>query len=197
MINESSPLERAMAPANETIHNLFLIGYRCTGKTTVAKILAERMGWQWVDADKLLEERYGRSIRLIFAEEGEAGFREKEAAVLEQLCRCRNQIVATGGGVVLAAANRERLRAAGRVVWLTADAQTLWQRLQADTTTRERRPPLAGGGLAEIQQLLELRKPLYQACADWSVDTADVSAEVVASRILTACGFAWQPREER
>ena len=142
------------------------------------------IGWKWVDADKAFEERYGRSIRLIFAEEGEAGFREKEAAVLEQLCGCRNQIVATGGGVVLAAANRDRLRAAGRVIWLTADAQTLWRRLQVDTTTPERRPPLAGGGLVEIQQLLEMRRPLYQACADLSVDTTDVSAEVVARRIL-------------
>ena len=181
---DESPSECAMAPANEAIHNLFLIGYRCTGKTTVARILAERIGWKWVDADKAFEERYGRSIRLIFAEEGEAGFREKEAAVLEQLCGCRNQVVATGGGVVLAAANRDRLRAAGRVIWLTADAQTLWRRLQVDTTTPERRPPLAGGGLVEIQQLLEMRRPLYQACADLSVDTTDVSAEVVARRIL-------------
>jgi shikimate kinase len=173
-----------MAPANKAIPNLFLIGYRCTGKTTVARILAERLGWTWIDADRALEERYGRSIRQIFAEEGEAGFREKESAVLEQLCGSQNQIIATGGGVVLEAANRERLRAAGRVVWLTAEAQTLWQRLQADTTTRERRPPLRGGGLSEIQELLEVRRPLYQACADVSVDTTDVSAEVVAGRIL-------------
>jgi shikimate kinase len=166
------------------MHNLFLIGLRGTGKTTAACNLAQRIGWSWIDADAALEERYGRSIRVIFEEEGEAGFREKETAVLEELCRSHDQVIATGGGVVLAAANRERLRAAGKVVWLTADAATLWQRLQADTTTRERRPPLVGGGLAEIQHLLEVRRPLYQACADFTVDTTDAAPDAVAGQIL-------------
>src|SRR5438309_1175163 len=122
--------------------NLFLIGYRGTGKTTVARILAEKIGWGWIDADAALEERYGRSIRRIFEEDGEAGFREKEMAILEELCRAHNHVIATGGGVVLREANLQRLRTAGRVVWLTADARTLWQRLQADEKTHERRPPL-------------------------------------------------------
>ena len=169
---------------NEAIKNLFLIGPRGTGKTTVAQILAERLGWSWIDADAALEERCGRSIRLIFEEEGEIGFRQKEAALLEELCRRRDQVIATGGGVVLRAANRECLRAACHVVWLTADAQVLWQRIQADATTRERRPALAGGGLAEIQELLEVRRPLYQACADITVDTTDCSPDAVADQIL-------------
>jgi shikimate kinase len=184
-----APADEAIKNQKSKIKNLFLIGYRGTGKTTVAKILAEKIGWAWIDADTALEDRYGRSIRLIFAEEGEAGFREKEAALLEELCCSPNQIIATGGGVVLSAANRERLHASGRVVWLTADAQTLWQRLQADATTRERRPPLAGGGLAEIQHLLDVRAPLYQACADFAVDTTNISAEVVAGRIVDLLMF--------
>jgi len=169
---------------NEAIKTLFLIGPRGTGKTTVAQILAERLGWSWIDADAVLEERCGRSIRLIFEEEGEAGFRQKEAALLEELCRGRDQVVATGGGAVLRAANRECLRTAGQVVWLTADAQVLWQRIQSYATTRERRPPLAGGGLSEIQQLLETRRPLYQECADITIDTTDRSADAVANEII-------------
>lgn len=165
-------------------NNILLIGYRGTGKTTVARLLAERMSWSWVDADATLEERCGRSIRIIFEEEGEVGFRQKEAALLEELCRLREHVIATGGGVVFRAANRECLRTAGRVVWLTADARDLWQRLQADATTRDRRPPLAGGGLAEIQELLEVRKPLYQECADITVDTTRCSPESVADQIL-------------
>jgi shikimate kinase len=172
------------ANQKSTIQNLFLIGPRGTGKTTVAQLLAERLGWSWIDADAVLEERCGRSIRLIFEEEGEAGFRQKEAALLEEFCRCRDQVIATGGGVVLGAANRESLRASGQVVWLTADAQVLWQRVQSDATTRERRPPLAGGGLAEIQKLLEARRPLYQECADITIDTTDRSAAAVADEIM-------------
>ncbi len=177
-------VECVMARGNPAINNLFLIGYRGTGKSTVARILAEKLGWSWVDADARLEECWGRSIRQIFEEEGEAGFRQKEAAILEELCRSREHVIATGGGVVLGAANRQRLRTAGRVVWLTADADVLWHRLQADATTRERRPALAGGGLAEIQKLLEVRRPLYQECADLVVDTTNRSTDAVANEIL-------------
>src|SRR4051812_42037671 len=68
---------------------IFLIGYRGTGKSSVARLLAERLGWQWLDADAVLEARHGRSIRQIFAEEGEAGFRDKEAALLAEFCQLR------------------------------------------------------------------------------------------------------------
>jgi shikimate kinase len=164
---------------------IFLVGYRATGKTTVARLLAKELGWDWVDADERLEQRCGRSIRQIFAEEGEAGFREHEAAVLEELCRCPRQVVATGGGVVLRAANRARLRAAGRVVWLTADAATIWARLQGDPATAERRPALTVGGLAEVEELLRVREPLYRACADLIVDTAERSPEEIVAHILS------------
>src|SRR5207247_4598479 len=103
-------------------------------------LLADRLGWVAVDADAPLELRAGRTIRAIFAEEGEAGFREREAALLAEICRGQRQVVATGGGVILRADNRQRLREAGWGVGLTADAPTLWQRLQADPTTGDRRP---------------------------------------------------------
>jgi shikimate kinase len=173
---------------------IFLVGYRCTGKTTVARLLAERLGWNWLDADALLEEQAGRTIRALFADEGEAEFRRRESAVLADLCRCQRHVIATGGGVVLSPENRARLREAGTVIWLTADAETIWQRLQADVSTAERRPALTVGGLAEIQQLLQVREPLYRACAGWSVDTAGRPPEEVAERILSALGR--QPRAE-
>src|SRR5262245_20417230 len=136
------------------IGNIILIGYRGTGKTTVAQLLAGRLGWEAIDADRVLEARYGRSIREIFAEEGEAGFRDKEAAVLEESCRGQRAVLASGGGVVLRPENRQRVTAAGFVVWLTADPETIWQRLQGDQSTADRRPALSVGGLAEIEQLL-------------------------------------------
>ncbi len=167
---------------------LFLVGYRCTGKTTVARLVAERIGWPWVDADALLEERAGKTIREIFAEEGEGGFRQRESAVLEGLCAAGSRVVATGGGVVLSPANRARLRASGTVVWLRADAETIWRRLQGDATTAERRPVLTVGGRAEVEELLRLREPLYRECADWSVDTAGRSPEEVAELVVAAVG---------
>jgi shikimate kinase len=163
---------------------IFLIGYRCTGKTTVARLLAERLGWSWVDADVVLETRHGRSIRQIFADEGEAGFRGKEALILADLCKLQRHVIATGGGVILRAENMQRLREAGRVVWLTADALTIGQRLQQDASTAQRRPPLTTGGLSEIEDLLRLRVPLYRACAHMVVDTVGRSPEEVAAVIL-------------
>jgi len=150
----------------------------------VARLLAERLGWDWLDADAVLEARHGRSIRRIFAEEGEAGFRAHEQVLLTELCQLHRHVIATGGGVVLREANRERLRQTGRVVWLTADPATLWQRLQEDPATAERRPALAVGGRAEIEQVLKQREPLYRACADWTVSTVARSPAEVADAIL-------------
>jgi shikimate kinase len=163
---------------------LFLIGLRGSGKSMVARLLARELSWDWLDADDVLEKRYGRSIRAIFAAEGEAGFREKESAILAQLCRLRRHVIATGGGIVLREDNRALLRSSGRIVWLTADIETLWQRVQADSGTAERRPTLTIGGRAEMEEMLQLREPLYRQCADYVVDTAGREPNDIAAKIL-------------
>lgn len=164
---------------------IFLVGPRATGKTTVARLLAERLRWGWLDADELLEKRAGCSIRELFDTAGEAAFRDLESAVLDELCSCRRLVIASGGGVVLRSANRQRLRAAGRIVWLTGDAATLWRRLQSDGTTAERRPNLtASGGLAEVEEVLRVREPLYREVAEFSVDTTGRSPEEVAAAVF-------------
>jgi shikimate kinase len=147
--------------------------------------MAERLRWGWLDADELLEKRAGCNIRELFGTLGEAAFRDLESVVLDELCGCRRLVIATGGGVVLRQANRQRLRATGRVVWLTGDAATLWRRLQGDGTTAERRPNLtASGGLAEVEEVLRVREPLYREVAEFSVDTTDRSPEEVAAAVL-------------
>lgn len=167
---------------NESL--VFLIGSRGSGKSTVARLVAHELGWDWLDADEVLEKRYGLSIRAIFEREGEAGFRDKEAAILAELCRLRRHIVATGGGVILREDNRDLLRSSGRVVWLTADVETLWQRVRGDDATAERRPALTVGGRAEIEEILHLREPFYRQCADRIVDTAGRAAnEIVAEMV--------------
>jgi shikimate kinase len=163
---------------------IFLIGPRGSGKTTVARLLAGRLGWGWVDADDALEARCARSIRAVFAVEGEAGFRDREAALLAELCRLRRHVVATGGGVVLREANRTLLRASGRVVYLSADVDTLWQRMQGDASTAERRPPLTVGGREEVAEVLRLREPLYRGCADLIVPTAGRLPNEVVAEVL-------------
>jgi shikimate kinase len=166
------------------VENVFLIGYRGTGKTTIAPVLAEKLGYTWVDADRALEERCGRSVRTIFAEEGEAGFRDKEGALLEELGTNVGQVIATGGGIILREANRQLLRKTGRAIWLTADAPTIWQRLQTDPATAEQRPNLSVGGLAEIEAMLRIRGPLYAGLADLTVDTVGRSPVEIVDVIL-------------
>jgi shikimate kinase len=162
-----------------------LIGPRGSGKTTVARALAGILGWQWVDADDALERRTGRSVRAVFAEDGEAAFREHESTVLRELCGLRRHVVATGGGVVLREDNRALLRASARVVWLSADVETLCRRLDADAAGTERRPALLGGGRAEVEEVCRVREPHYRACAELIVSTAgrtpaDVAADIAA-----------------
>jgi shikimate kinase len=162
---------------------LLLIGYRGTGKSTVAELVARRLGWEWIDADALLEQRAGRTIRQIFEADGEEAFRALEASLLAELCARQRIVVATGGGVVVRPENRQRLKHAGVVVWLTAEAAILWQRLQSCPSTWQRRPNLTVGGLAEITEQLRRREPWYAECAHLVVDTAPLSPAQVAEAI--------------
>lgn len=167
-----------------------LIGYRGTGKTTVARLLAERLATSWIDADVVLEERLGCRIADFIRGRGEPAFRDAEAEVLvEVLSACRG-VLATGGGVVLREANRTLLREHGRpVVWLDAPADTIRRRLAADPMTLERRPALIGADpLAEVETIVHEREPLYRSCADWRVDTGAAAPPDVADQITAWLG---------
>jgi shikimate kinase len=167
--------------------NIFLMGYRGSGKTTVAEALARRLGWPWIDADVELERRAGKSIQQIFADAGEETFRDLESAVVADLARLDGQIVALGGGAVLREKNRQALAGRGKVVWLKASAETLAARIAEDPTTGARRPNLTGrGGLDEILHLLSQREPIYQACADLVLDAERLAPENIAAQIAAA-----------
>jgi len=165
--------------------NIFLIGYRGVGKTTVAKLVAEALGWQAVDADALLEIQAGLSIRQIFEQESEAGFRQRESGLLEEICRADRQVVATGGGIVLDPGNRALLSANGWSLWLKADPDIIERRLREDPITAERRPPLTVGGRDEIDHLLRVRQPLYEACAQASFEAGLHEPAAVAAAIVS------------
>ncbi len=169
--------------------NILLIGYRGSGKTTVARLVAEHLGWPWLDADVELERRAAMSIRDIFAAEGEAGFRQREADLLSDLLTQNNRVLALGGGVVLREENRRLLLQGDCVVWLRALPETLWGRINADPTTAERRPNLtATGGREEIEKLLAQRTPLYASCARIVVDTEGKMPAEIAGKIISQLG---------
>ncbi|MDY3551093.1 shikimate kinase [Gemmata sp. JC717] len=172
-----------------TVHSdvIVLVGYRGTGKSTVGQLLAERLGWTFFDTDDHVEAVAGKSIREIFATDGEFTFRERESESLAQLCKRSSCVIATGGGAVLRESNRELLKNSGFVAWLTARPETVLARLQSDPTTGERRPNLtAAGGEEEVRALIAFREPLYRAVASCEVATDALTPEALTDAILSA-----------
>ena len=164
---------------------IVLIGYRGTGKTTVARLLAEKLSLDWIDADVEIERRAGKSIAEIFADEGETAFRDLESEVTADMLLRKKLVVAAGGGAVMREENREALAAADAIVWLKADAGTVLQRTAGDESSTARRPNLtATGGIDEIRELLTLREPIYRQCATCQVDTVGKSPTDVVDEIL-------------
>jgi shikimate kinase len=151
---------------------LTLIGYRATGKSTLAQPLAERLGWSWVDADVELERRAGRTIREIFDTDGEPEFRRLERETLVDLLSQDRLVIAAGGGAVLNPDTRQEFKDAGPVVWLKASVATIEARLYGDETTADRRPNLtSSGGREEIERLLNEREPIYSDTATLTIQT--------------------------
>ena len=167
-------------------HFLILIGYRATGKTTLARMLGERLQLEAVDADLLIEQKAGRTIAEIFAEQGELAFRDVESQVIAELLLGEPCVVATGGGLPMRPENRVLLQRAGRVVWLKASPETILQRMFGDPETERMRPPLTNlPPLAEIERVLNERTPIYRETADLEVDTDNIPLPEMAERIAT------------
>jgi shikimate kinase len=169
---------------DEAFPPVFLIGYRGTGKSTVARHLADRLGYDAVDADEEIERRAGKSIAAIFAEDGEAAFRDLESQLVDELARRRRTVIALGGGAVLRDTNRNAIRGAGPVIWLTAPVDAIVERLAADPATAGRRPNLTKtGGRQEVEAVLAERTPIYRQCATLTVDTVGKTCAQVADEI--------------
>ena len=171
---------------------LVLVGMMGSGKSTVGRLVASRLGWRFVDLDEEVAGASGRSVTALFAEEGEAVFRQLEATCLAASLDAGAggpAVIAAGGGVVGEAENRSLLREAATVVWLRATPATL----EARVGDGGGRPLLAGaegadGRLGALRDLAARRAPLYQDVADVTVDVDGLSAEEVADRVAQAVG---------
>ena len=167
--------------------NIYLIGYRCTGKTTVGQALAKRLGREFIDADDCLEAKAGRTIQEIFATDGEPVFRRLECEVIAELADQSDKIIAAGGGAVLNDDNVAQMKRSGLRVLLEADAKTIHERMQADVRTAQQRPSLTDKKPdEEIEHLLEFRRPYYDRAADLRFDTAEMSFDAVVDAICAA-----------
>ena len=165
--------------------NVVLIGYRASGKTSVGRLLADRLGTEFVDTDEIIAHQAGCSIAEIFATEGEEGFRARERAVIGSAVARPGKVISVGGGAVESADNRKRLRDYGKVIWLQAPADVLWRWMQEDADTAKNRPNLTQGGLAEVEEVQARREPLYAETAHVVIQVADLSFEQAAEAVVT------------
>lgn len=160
--------------------NIFLIGMMGAGKTSVGRLLSKRLGKTFFDSDHEIEARTGVKIPVIFELEGEAGFRQRESAMIEELSGLSDVVLATGGGAILDPANRECLRRRGTVVYLRASVADLWNRTRHD----KNRPLLqTADPLGRLTELHGLRDPLYQATSHVIVDTGRQSLRALLQRL--------------
>ena len=173
------------------MNNIIITGFSGTGKSSVGKTIAQRLGWEFVDTDQEIAQRAGKPIVRIFEEEGEESFRRLEREVVQEACTGQRRVIATGGGAIMEPESRWAMQEAGLLVCLEARRETIYHRLrqhQADSGEHAVRPLLEDANpVARIRQLKDDRQPAY-AQAHWTVHTDRLSVEEVAEEVVRA----WQ-----
>ncbi len=179
-----------------TTSNIFLIGPMGSGKTAVGRRLAHDLGRSFVDSDAVIEERTGVDIPFIFEKEGEAGFRRREAAIIDEFTGQDGIVLATGGGAILADDNRRHLMARGFIIYLTA---TVEQQLQRTGHSKERPLLNSGDRRTILTGLFAVRDPLYREIADLCVATDSRTVASVVAEILRhlKCSESKQEADKR
>ena len=163
--------------------NIALIGFMATGKTTIAKTIAAKLGKTLVEMDVLIEQKAGKSVADIFREDGEIAFRQLEIDVTGEIAEQDNQVIACGGGIVLNRINIDRLKRKAVVVLLTVSFDVIEKRVSASTGVR---PLLAGSSdkAQAIRELMSFRQPFYERAADITVDSSNLGIEATADYII-------------
>ena len=165
--------------------NIFLIGYRCTGKSVIGRSLSNKLAWPFIDADLELIEEYGMTISEIVKKFGWDQFRKLERAIIKKASQKDKYVVATGGGAVLDSKNVERMKRNGVLIWLKAAPKTIKKRMSADKNTEDMRPSLTSKGiLQEIEETLLNRYSHYESAMDFYIDTDDLGINAICDIIL-------------
>ncbi len=164
--------------------NIALIGFMGAGKTEVGKIMAKKLGKQFVDLDTQIEQRVGKSVARIFGEDGEIAFREHEIEAAKEISQAENLVIACGGGIILNQISIERLKKQSIIIYLSAQPHLLLERTEGSGGLR----PLLGkrGQAATINELLKFRRPFYERAADFKVDTSKLDIDAVVQKIIAA-----------
>jgi shikimate kinase len=169
------------AATMSTARSIFLVGMMGAGKSTIGRLLADAIGFEFIDADRELEARSGVPVPTIFEIEGEAGFRRRESALLDELTLQQGVVLATGGGSVLEPLTRQRLRERGLVIYLRTSADEVHRRTRRD----KNRPLLRTENPRErIAQLLAEREPLYEDVAHVTVQSAASNPKKLLQRLI-------------
>jgi shikimate kinase len=172
-------------PESNNPYNVFLIGYRCSGKSSVGQLLSEKLNWPFIDTDSLLVSEGGISIKEIVEKHGWQTFRKMEHLAVKQVCVLDRRVVATGGGAVLNADNVAIMKKSGRLVWLRAEPATIEARMTRDQDTEAFRPALTSkDSFSEIEETLIERYPFYKQAMDFFVDTDNVGLDAIVDSIL-------------
>ena len=163
--------------------SIALTGFMGTGKTVVGKVLAEKLGKEFVELDALIERKAGKSIPEIFQQGGEVAFRELEIEVTKEVSRKKNVVIACGGGIVLNKINIDRLRKECLIVYLTASPGVILKRTSGD---KNERPLLKAASKAlTIKELLRFRKPFYERAANIKINTSKLDIDSVVEQIIS------------
>lgn len=172
---------------------LLLVGMMGSGKTTAGRLVADRLGWSYLDSDAEVEHDTGRTVPELFAEEGEAAFRAAESAALRRAVAVDRAVVSVAGGAVLDPGNRALLRRAGTVVWLRARPSTLADRVGDG----HGRPLLDHDPAGTLARLDEVRRPYYAEVAGHVLDVDDLAPSTVADRLVAMVADATAGARDR
>lgn len=165
--------------------HIFLIGFMGCGKSTNAACLAEMTGARQVEMDQMIVENEGMAIADIFKEKGEAYFRELETDLIKSFAGVKPAVISCGGGAVLKEENVRFMKECGKIVLLTAEPETIYERVKDSTE----RPVLNGNmNVGYIEELMEKRRPKYKAAADVTIATDGKTSEEICEEILVICG---------